>query len=111
MLMARFYAEVEYLIPFFYEDGTQDGYQVCEDVEKIEADSISEMAEKLYTMSDKIHSVCVWAKNSKDTYGEIFFIDIDIDIKDKNEIFDALCNGVANAMKYEKNFRELLIHY
>lgn len=112
MKMARFFAEIEYYVPFFYEDGIQDGYTICEDVRKIETDSVSEMAKKLCEMSDDMHSVCVWARNAKDGYGDIFYLDInDGRHYDAETWFNELCDAIARTMKYEKYFKELLIKY
>ena len=110
MKIAKFFAEVFIYVPFFYEDGEQDGYEPSKKPLMIEADSVSEMAEKLTAMDD-IHNVCVWVRDSADIHGYMFFLkDIRTDA-DGDLAFCTLCDAIAYLMQWDGKFRELTIRY
>lgn len=96
-------------VPFYYEDGEQDGYQEGEELH-MEADSVTELAEKIDALED-IYALEVAAYDSTvdREIGFIGWID-DVDYSHCDS-YDSICNSIASAVRYEKDFRGYAIIY
>lgn len=103
--MARFFCDVRFYVPFFYEDGEQDGYEPSNPV-TYTADSVTEMAEKLSAL-EHVYDFEMYAKEADNVYSQLYWLN-DID---ENYIYDSMCDAIAHRMKFEKDFRELAIRY